>query len=791
MSREVKSDFGDTATVALIDETANGGTYCPTNQIQCQIGGFMNHKVITGLVRSTIATGAIVSITAFAQDTLDEIVVTAQRRAELARDVPISITSISAAVLEQTGTDQLSDIAKLTPALRFDAAGSFFQPTIRGVGTAITTSGGGPNVGIYVDGFFSPNPEVSDFQLMKLKSVQVLKGPQGTLFGRNTTGGAILVTTADPSTETSGEVKVSYGSFNAVKAQGYGTFGITDKLAMDLEGIFSRGDGFTKNTYTGNDKEGEYQNWSARAGLKAELSDSVSLLLRYTHSITDDPSSLLTNAYVDKTGEAGFLNKLPPAIANAVYGSTSSAGKALVYFFAPLAVPAGKPPYATDPDQMATPFHNSFQNKTDSGQVTVKADLGFADLTSYSQYRQDDSPNLQDLDASAVSLFDIRLIIEDTTVSQEFLLNSKPGSPLQWTAGLSYFQNRDTYVVDASFGAAPFIPYGGSSTLTKSYAGFADLTYAITPNLFLTGGARYSYDEVTDAYFKTPVVQTVNAVPDLTNDQVTPRLVLRYKPSNESSIYGSYARGYKAGILNVGGASYVPIDPETNDAFEVGYKYDDRRLSADVATYYYKYKNLQVSSFQAGTAEIRNAAEAKIWGLEGSLRYNLSDAFNVSAGAAYTHARYSSFTNAPYTTYCDPTAPATNAIACGPIGAGSLTEIVTDASNFHMQRSPDFTGNVGVSYTTSVGYGQLTLSGNLYYTSKFYFDPSQQFIQDSYTLLGLRAQWADPSQRYTVAVYGDNVTDERYRTQVLANTLGIGNTWSAPASYGLQVGAKF
>ena len=292
----------------------------------------MNHLRMRSVVCSTLAAGVVLTTPAFGQeDTLEEVVVTAQRRSELSRDVPISITSLSPEILEQSGADQLGDIARLTPALRFDAAGSFFQPTIRGVGTAVTTSGGGPNVGIYVDGFFSPNPEVADFQLMNVKSIQVLKGPQGTLFGRNTTGGAILVTTADPSTDASAEFKASYGSFGATKLQGYGTFGLTDKIAMDLEGVYSLGDGFTENVITGNENEGEYENWSARAGLKAELSDSASLLLRYTHSETDDPTSVLTNAYVDETGQAGFLSRLPLS----AYGTNDSTGKALVFFFLP------------------------------------------------------------------------------------------------------------------------------------------------------------------------------------------------------------------------------------------------------------------------------------------------------------------------------------------------------------------------------------------------------------------------------------------------------------------------
>ena len=756
----------------------------------------MRNRLIGSMVYAAMVAGSAFSTHALGQDTLEEVLVTAQRRSELSRDVPISITSISAERLEQSGVETLGDIATLTPGLRFDASGSFFQPTIRGVGTAVTTSGGGPNVGIYVDGFFSSNSEVSDFQLMKVQNIQVLKGPQGTLFGRNTTGGAILVTTADPSTDPGAEIKVSYGSFDAKKAQAYGTFGLTEKIAVDVEGIYSRGDGFTKNVITRNDDEGAYENWSVRTGIKAELSDSVSVLLRYMHSDTDDPSSLLTNAYVDETGGAGFLKKVPAS----VYGTNDSTGRALIYFFLP---PGG---FATDPDEMATPFHNVFTNQSDSVQGTVKADLGFANLTSYTQYREDKALNLQDLDASAGSFFDLRLGIDDETISQEILLNSKSGSRLQWTGGVNYFQNLDTWNVDASFGAAPFLAFGGSSTKTQSYAGFFDMTYELTPEWFLTAGARYSHDIVTDAFFRTNFAQVsyegANGLPvsvagippqtpipvsDLKNDRVTPRLVLRYKPTQESSVYTSYTRGYKAGILNVGGASQVPVKPETIDAFEVGYKYEDRLFSADLASFYYKYENLQVSSFQAGQAQIRNAAQSRIYGLEGSVRYRVTDAFNVNLGAAYTHARYESFENAPYYTYCNPAV----LFDCGAIGPGALSQTTADASDFHMQRSPDLTGNLGASYQMPVGSGELTLSGNLYYTSKFYFDPSQQFVQDSYTLLGVRAQWLDATERYTVALYGDNVTDERYRTQVLFNTLGIGNTWSAPATWGMQLGVKF
>jgi iron complex outermembrane receptor protein len=733
----------------------------------------------------------------------DEIVVTAQRRTEASRDVPITVTTLGADQLAVANVNQLSDTVKLTPGLRFDNQGASSQPTIRGVGTAITTSGGGPNVGIYVDGFFQSNSYVNDFQLMKVQNIQVLKGPQGTLFGRNTTGGAILVTTADPSTDTAAEAKVSYGRFNSVTAQGYATFGLTDKVALDVEGLYRRGDGFQTNVLDGNDHIGRYENWSFRTGLKAELSDAVSVLLRYTHSETDDPTPQLVNAYVDKSGQAGFFSKVSPA-GQAIYGTSSSKGLPLIYRFAP----AGT--FATKPNEVAMTDTVGFKTNSDVIQARVNADLGGFDLTSYTQYRHDLTPNKGDLDATALGLFYIYIGPEDKTFSQEFVLNSHAGSRLQWTAGLNYFQVRDTWDVDASFSSSPFLDFGGSSTFTKSVAAFADATYELNDKLFLTVGGRFSHDIVTDAYFKTNFtttqyegptgapISTAGLLPEtkifvktLKNDSFTPRAVLRYKPSDQSSVYASFTRGYKAGILNVGGLSAVPVKPEKINAYEVGYKYGDRALSVDLAGYYYDYKNLQVSSYQNGAAQIRNAASSEIYGLEAQARYKLSQAFTLTGGVAWTHARYKSFKNAPYYSYCDPTAPVTSAMACGAIGPGSLTQTTTDASGLHMQRAPDFTANAGASYGLDLGGGRLTLSGNLYYSSSFYFDPSEQFKQKPYEVLALRAQWVDPSERYTVAVFGDNVTGKRYRSQVLFNTLGIGSVWAQPTTYGVSLGAKF
>ncbi|MFD1959372.1 TonB-dependent receptor [Novosphingobium panipatense] len=437
---------------------------------------------------------------------------------------------------------------------------------------------------------------------------------------------------------------------------------------------------------------------------------------------------------------------------------------------------------------------------TDVLQGTVRADLGFADLTSYSQYRSENTDMSQDLDYSGLDLFQLGLPNRNETWSQEFLLTSKAGSRLQWTAGLFYFENTDTYItfID-NFGNDPNsrVRLGGSSTTVKSYAAFLDATYEFTPQLFLTLGGRYSRDKVVDAYWNRQFVATEVPVPSISNDKFTPRAVLRYKPTDQTSIYASFTKGYKAALLDVGGSCQTPatnfvcndVRPEDINAYELGFKYEDRGLSFEAAAFYYDYKNLQVSIFRTATAELINAATSEIYGLDGSVRYEVTPGFQINAGASYVHARYKRFNNAPIYVRCTE-APPEYAATCG---AGVTFVVVpTTLEDVTMQRTPEFTGFLGARYETEMAGGELALSGNLFYSSSLFFGPSGiQFRQGGYETLALRAQWSGPDARYHVALFGDNVTNSRYRTQAQYSSYGMGANWSQPATYGLEFGVKF
>jgi iron complex outermembrane recepter protein len=722
---------------------------------------------------------------------LEEIVVTAQRRAENAVDVPISITALSQEQLTTANVQSLGDIQKLTPALRFDYQTGFAQPTIRGIGTGITTSGGGSNVGIYVDGFYSPNPLASDFQLLEVSSIDVLKGPQGTLFGHNATGGAIVVTTADPSVDPRAEAKVSYGRFASQKYQAYATggYGI---VAADVEGVYSKGSGFITNIYDDDSHVAAYENWTIRTGLKFQFTDTLSALFRYTHSNQDDPSTQMLNSNTDTS----------------INPTTGQPWGIQTY-----TVPGT---YTTNPNQIAANLPRLYTNDSDIITGTIKYDLGFANFTSLSQYRQENVNQSEALQQVALPIFQLGLPIFDYTTTQEFLLTSKPGPRLQWTAGAYYLSYRDTYVtyID-SIPGPPRFRLGGSSTTTQNIAGYLDATYEVIPRLFFTAGVRYAHDAVLDAYYNPSPFVGANPnqeikVPSINSTKTTPRVVLRYKLTDDSNVYASYTEGYKAAILDVGGScqdfqdNYKcnNVQPEDVHAYEVGYKFDDHRIANEVAAFLYNYKNLQVSEFLAGAeAYIVNAAQSRIYGLEDDFHFNLNEHFQVNAGFAWTHARYLQFggslnaqgqvIGAPVYATCPANPPPALQADCTP-GTYAYVNTSTVLSDVHMQHSPDYTATLEPRVSTGqTAFGEFAFSSNLYYTSRIYFSPSgTQFQQPAYAALDVRGQW-NPSKNYYAAVYGVNVANSRYRNQVQYNGFGIGAGWSAPAVWGVEFGVKF
>lgn len=713
------------------------------------------------------------------------IVVTAQRRQELARDVPITISSASAEQLQSANVESLTSLPKLAPGVRINQQGSYTQPTIRGIGTTLVQTGGGSSVGVYVDGFYLPTALALDFNFVNVKGIQVLKGPQGTLFGRNTTGGAILISTAEPSTETGGTIEASYARFDAKKLQGYVTTGVAENLAVSIEGQYTKGDGFLRdNLYDGNlatgsglmpgartKNPGAYEKWSTRVSAKAFLSDSASLLFRYSHEDRKDPRGVVNGTY----SQDGLIYSGGDAYPDAVFG-------------------LGRRDFAAN-------ARTEFRMRADTLQLTGSFDLGAVDLRSYTQYREESVVQFTEGDYSSYAVLSLGLPNRDKIMSQEFVLNSKPGGPLQYSGGLFLFRQKVDAVVQlaapfaAAYGLAPdpatLFDYSATGAKISTYALFADVTYEAVDNLFITGGLRVSRDEVKGAYYQTfpGVTELLTYQPNRKDDKVTPRVVIRYKPSNTSSIYASFTKGYKSAIPDYRSTSGRPyLEPENVDAWEVGAKYGTGKLSAEIAGFYYDYKNLQNGYYVSGSTILSNAAKARIKGVEASLRYDFGSGFELAASGTYIDAKYRDY---PAAGYFDPI------VTRDLDGDGKLdfegldTSKTVGAAGNRVQQAPKFTGTVSARYSTDLGGGKLATSANLFHTSRIYYDAANQFSQGSYNILSARVEWTAPSERWSVAVFGDNLFDETYRTQFQVGTSGVGLIYGEPLTYGVSLRYKF
>lgn len=681
---------------------------------------------------------------------LTEIVVTAQKREERLVDVPMTVSVVSGQRLDDTGIASLSGLEEVVPALRWDNTGAYGQMSIRGVGSSLTGPGVGSAVGVYVDGFLVPNPLSTDFDLLNVDNVQVLKGPQGTLFGRNTTAGAVLVTTSDPSQATELKAKFSYSRFNSSDTEFYATTGLSDRVAVDLAGEYRHTDGFVRNIFNGDDEIGKLESKTLRPSLKIDLGGGNSLLLRYLYQDVDNPS---VSAY-DMYGGIGLATIIAPGV-----------------------------PIATTRGEVSLNGPTGFQSKTNAGFLTGIFDLGFAELKSYSMYRDEESNEQIDLDSSPLPIFDANIVFGDKFTTQELDLSSKPGSPVNWLAGFFYFRENSTLPEYAgSIGGGPSTPILVTGNKVTSYAGFADATYELLSKFFVTGGLRYS-NETNDAFYDVPspvAGQPAASYPGHGKwDNLAPRAVLRYELDKFSNVYASFTKGFKAGFINVNGDSDTPIQPEKITSIEAGYKLARGPIRLDVSAYHYKYDNLQVATETGFVAIVTNAARSTLYGGEFDLTAQVTDRLEVSLGSAYTHAKYDSYPDAPlYKQFLsDPSSPE----------YGELLASSVNASGFQMAHAPEFTGNAAITYRIPLPVGRLALNGNFAYQSKFFFDSADAYQQGGYGLLNVRATWTDPSNRWSFSIFGNNVTDRTYRTTVYGTPFGAQEAYGYPVTYGGEI----
>jgi iron complex outermembrane receptor protein len=683
-----------------------------------------------------------------------EITVNAQRREEALVDVPISITSNDVKQLDDAVVFGIMDLEKLVPGMRVDQYGAYAQPTIRGVGTQdVTGPGANANVAIYVDGFYMPSQAGNIFDFANVERVDVLKGPQGTLFGQNATGGAILVTTPDPSFNPTGYVLGSYGSFNDYRGSIYGTTGLSDSFALDWSLYYRKSDNYLEDVTTG-DPTAPIHYKVARTKLMYKPSDRTKLILALEYSDLNDPTGL---GEVTRQPIAQFYNDF--------YGvpivNTLEPGKTSLNF-----------------EVLANPV-------TKTASLTGVFDLGGVTLTSLTQFRDQDTEVAADLDGTTIQYWHVDYTELQETLTQEFNFGGTAGR-FDWTAGVFYLHDVGSLTNNAwqdifNTGTQTNWLYSDVQVTTDSIAAYADVVIGLSESFWLTLGGRYTSEE--KALESQGLLEPFIAYEDSTTwNEFTPRAVLRWAPTGNSSLYASISQGFMSGnyqYTTVG--PQEAVDPERITQYEVGYKNSHKKSSFSTAVFFQDYKDLQVYQWSDACAcfILDNAPKAESYGWEGQLGYSLTRNLSFNLGAAYTKAEYKEYIGSGITG--DPYFPPSYGYATAP----------TDFSGRQMLRTPEWTGNLAVLYNLPVSFGQLNFAGNYYFTDDIPLSPGGELVQEAYGLLSGRVGWTSRKGTVTISIFGNNLLDEEYLIFSAAGFLGNNHIYGPPRRAGVQFDFRY
>jgi iron complex outermembrane recepter protein len=720
---------------------------------------------------------------------LEEIVVTAQKREQNLQDVPITLSAFDSDVVEQSGARDFAGLTTMTTGFSYSGGSpAFASPYIRGIGTNVTSVGSDPSVGVYVDGVYASRKGGSLSDLLDIERVEILKGPQGTLFGRNSIGGAISIVTAEPVNEFEGMVGLEAGNYNDWGLKGMVNVPlIADTLLLRASGLVRERDGWHENVMDGK-KGGERDRtaaqlklaWLAAEGVEIELSNfwnHSDEITPYTDNILSGlglPVSALTKNWEDKQAVNGGLNP---------FGLSASDQEPTVPYF--------------DRTMRAHALNIDWD---------ISDALLFTSLTAYRTY---ETSAATDYDGTEYLIgANVNSTENNETTSQEFRLAGN-SSALDWFVGVSASKE----IADMQFliglfdflnanGRAPFFEDSFVVAKTDSYALYGDLTWHATDNFNVTVGGRYSYDEKSIGY-KNPV-QTAGAAglgglgfimpipiqftdaagnpdPKATslNDSwtdISPRVVLDYS-IDDVMFYVSAAQGYKSGgfntypsvvqvpsspnFLKVLPTATASVDPETTINLEVGVKsvWLERRLTLNAAVFSMDYDDLQVQVIKNQTVQLENAGKASSTGVELETKFLVTPDLALIVNAAWTDAEYDKFTS------------------------GSV-----DYAGTPLRFSPEWAGNVAVDYTMQLSdLGSLRAFVNYAYKGDHLL--SEAFEQESYSTLSGRLSFASASGAWELAVFGDNLTDESFLYNYVEQVNGFGFTSanrSDPRTYGAE-----
>jgi len=697
---------------------------------------------------------------------IEQVIVTAQKRAENLQDVPISINAISADTVAASGVDSTLGIATLTSGVVITDVVASPAIFIRGIGTPNTFAGEESSNSLYVDGVYYASIAGSVFSLNNIERIEVLKGPQGTLFGRNATGGLIHIITRDPTHDPSLHATVGYGNYESVRSSVYGSAGLSDTVAADISVNYGdQGKGYGRNLLLGNDL------------YKAE---EIALRSKVLWEPGDLTRVVLSADYSDST-------------------STLSTPRSII----PGAIAFNGARYTGNPYNVLNDRPNQgITTRIKGASVRVEQEIAALNFTSLSAYRESTYAGGFDQDATATPLVLILYDQPARQLSQEFQLQSPASSSIDWIVG-AFYLNAKEGVEPLGVTGLSQAAVGGFNDLyshleATSLAGYAQATVPVGARSNVTVGLRYT-DDKKQLKGQNVTGAAVNPIRNVTDTEaswgkLTWRLALDHTITDDLLVYGSWNRGFKSGGYAVANLTNPPINPETLDAYEVGLKSElfDGRLRANFAGFYYGYSDIQLSQVIIGTSVIVNAAEATSYGIEGDLLFVPVTDLHLRANVSLIDAKYDKFPNAP-AALPNPVTVVPPGYTCLPplpvTAGGNKTCTIANAEGNTMIRSPRTTVSVGANYTIAVPNGKVNADLSYYYNSGYFYEADNRLRQPSYGLVNAQLSWLSPDERYAVRLWGRNLSDEVYYTNI-SSSIGDNGTWAAPRTYGVTFEVK-
>lgn len=714
-----------------------------TDNINCQPKLSKKRRLLIGAIVAGLG------VSGQAAPVLEEVIVTAQKRAQNLQDVPVSVSTVSGDKIEALGIGRLDELTAYTPGVVNAEASSGAVLYIRGIGSG-GNKGFEQSVGTYIDGIYYGRDRSSRNGMFDLQMVEVLKGPQSILFGKNTIAGAINMTSRNPTNESDGYVKLSYeyATKEKVAEAVYGGM-LTDTFGVRLAVRYAEMDGWMKNTWTG-------QNIGAE--------DDVITRLSTLWDVTPDLSMIgkLTYSRLRQTDKPAQLTQCSPGL--------------LVYV-------SGIDDCHLNSKTSATAY-----NRYDSGYGfeeleawsagwTINWDLNSHLLTSVTGYTQHTDDMLLDIDYTHQEVLEAVRDEEYSSYSQEFRIASSGEGRLEYIAGVYFEKNDLDFVADVAMDLNPRgIPVRSSrvkltNQKTETQAIFGQLTWHMRDDFSATVGARYSKDEKDGfvdsfcAFFKTfvPTGETTCATgqnyilkDSLKDENFSPSVTLEWHPADNHMLYGKYSQGYKSGGFDLQSNSLdlaaFSFKPEDVDSFEIGSKSTlmGGAMTLNLAIFRNQYDNLQVSTFDGNIDFlVSNAAKAISQGAEIDINWALTNSLRTTFALSYLDATYDEFPGAQCTVIQQSQTP-----------AGQVC--VNDLSGKSLLYAPKFSAYWGVTWEKPLVENYLlTVATDVAYSDEFYIanDLDPHFLEDSYYKIDVRISLESFSSGWELALVGRNLNN--------------------------------